>query len=152
LRAAHDFPQDDSGYGFDNNGDVLSLSPVLMEKYLGAAERIARVALFGAPVPKPSLVRLQPRTAKVQSCPDVPPQYDRTGLSLPNALHATHVFPVDGEYVLRIVLGGFRPLGSDPIEVGVWIDGKQVHVLSVDPVGGAAFELDRQELLGKQPE
>src|SRR6185503_1093672 len=33
LRPADDFPQDDSGYGFDNIGDVLSLSPVLMEKY-----------------------------------------------------------------------------------------------------------------------
>ena len=31
LRPADNFPQDDSGYGFDNIGDVLSLSPVLME-------------------------------------------------------------------------------------------------------------------------
>ena len=30
-------PPDDSGYGFDNNGDVLSLPPLLMEKYLAAA-------------------------------------------------------------------------------------------------------------------
>ena len=36
LRPADDFPQDDSGYGFDNIGDVLSLSPALMEKYLTA--------------------------------------------------------------------------------------------------------------------
>jgi mono/diheme cytochrome c family protein len=36
------FPGDDSGYGFDNIGDVLSLPPVLMEKYLDAAETIAR--------------------------------------------------------------------------------------------------------------
>jgi len=32
-----DFPSDDVGYGFDNIGDVLSLSPLLMEKYLNAA-------------------------------------------------------------------------------------------------------------------
>ena len=38
FRPADDFPQDDSGYGFDNIGDVLSLSPVLLEKYLKAAE------------------------------------------------------------------------------------------------------------------
>src|SRR3989454_7308137 len=47
FQPADDFPADDSGYGFDNNGDVLSLSPVLMEKYLAAAERILQAA-FGA--------------------------------------------------------------------------------------------------------
>lgn len=36
------FPGDDAGYGFDNIGDVLSLPPVLMEKYLSAAEAISR--------------------------------------------------------------------------------------------------------------
>jgi hypothetical protein len=35
-----EFPADDSGYGFDNVGDALSLSPLLMEKYLNAAEAI----------------------------------------------------------------------------------------------------------------
>ena len=49
ARPADDFPQDDSGYGFDNIADVLSLSPVLMEKYVTAAERVARRAQFGAP-------------------------------------------------------------------------------------------------------
>ena len=42
---AEDFPADDSGYGFDNIGDVLSLSPSLMEKYLSAAEKILSLAL-----------------------------------------------------------------------------------------------------------
>ena len=37
---AADFPLDEVGYGFDNIGDVLSLSPILMEKYLAAAEQI----------------------------------------------------------------------------------------------------------------
>src|SRR5436190_14518507 len=40
FQPAADFPADDSGYGFDNIGDVLSVSPVLMEKYLAAAEKI----------------------------------------------------------------------------------------------------------------
>ena len=38
------FPPDDSGYGFDNIGDVLSLSPLLMEKYIQAAETIVAKA------------------------------------------------------------------------------------------------------------
>jgi hypothetical protein len=41
FKPADSFPTDDSGYGFDNIGDVLSLPPLLMEKYLTAAEEIA---------------------------------------------------------------------------------------------------------------
>jgi len=41
LRLANDFPSDDVGNGFDNIGDVLSLPPILMEKYLAAAKQIA---------------------------------------------------------------------------------------------------------------
>ena len=44
-RPADQFPPDDSGYGFDNIGDVLSLSPILMEKYLRAAGEISAAAM-----------------------------------------------------------------------------------------------------------
>ncbi|WCJ59654.1 DUF1592 domain-containing protein [Fontisphaera persica] len=44
VRPADDFPADDIGYGFDNIGDVLFLSPTLMEKYLAAAERALEAA------------------------------------------------------------------------------------------------------------
>ena len=57
INPAEDFPQDDSGYGFDNIGDVLSISPVLMEKYLTAAENIARTAIYGTTPMKPAMVR-----------------------------------------------------------------------------------------------
>jgi hypothetical protein len=42
---AEAFPPDDSGYGFDNIGDVLSISPLLMEKYLTASEEVVNLAL-----------------------------------------------------------------------------------------------------------
>jgi hypothetical protein len=42
---ADDFPADDVGYGFDNIGDVLSLPPLLMEKYLAAAETVSEKAI-----------------------------------------------------------------------------------------------------------
>lgn len=42
--ASSEFPPDDSGYGFDNNGDALSVSPLLMEKYLHAAQAIVAKA------------------------------------------------------------------------------------------------------------
>lgn len=41
YNAHAEFPNDESGYGFDNIGDVLSLPPMLLEKYLAAAETIA---------------------------------------------------------------------------------------------------------------
>lgn len=45
LQPANDFPSDDVGHGFDNIGDVLSLSPVLMERYFDAAQAIAEQAV-----------------------------------------------------------------------------------------------------------
>jgi len=42
-----DFPSDDIGYGFDNIGDVLSMPPLLFEKYLAAAKKIAEQAVTG---------------------------------------------------------------------------------------------------------
>jgi hypothetical protein len=39
------FPDDDSGYGFDNVADVLNLSPLLMEKYLAAAQAVVAKAV-----------------------------------------------------------------------------------------------------------
>ena len=45
LQLSKDFPSDDVGDGFDNMGDVLSLPPVLLEKYLAAARVIAERTL-----------------------------------------------------------------------------------------------------------
>jgi hypothetical protein len=47
---ANEFPADDSGYGFDNIGDVLSLSPLLLEKYVRAAEQIVERAVPAEPL------------------------------------------------------------------------------------------------------
>ncbi len=49
---AKGFPGDDVGYGFDNIGDVLSLPPLLMEKYLDAADAISGKAIYTPPPPK----------------------------------------------------------------------------------------------------
>jgi hypothetical protein len=45
FRPADDFPVDDSGHGFDNIGDVLSMPPLLVEKYLATADRIIAAAI-----------------------------------------------------------------------------------------------------------
>jgi hypothetical protein len=154
LHLSDTFPQDDSGYGFDNIGDVLSLSPVLMEKYLAAAEKISRTAIFGSEPLKPTLVRLPSgeRTQQPQLTPLT--DYDLTGLSLPNAIHTTFRFPVDGEYVIRAHLGGERPAGSAPIQLALWLDGREVQVVQFDPAKVASFtnSAERQELGGMTQE
>jgi hypothetical protein len=47
-----EFPPDDSGYGFDNIGDAMSMSPLLMEKYLNAARAIVKKAVPDSPPDK----------------------------------------------------------------------------------------------------
>lgn len=53
---AEDFPSDDIGHGFDNIGDVLTLPPVLMERYLAAAEGIVERAIIPNPPAPPRRV------------------------------------------------------------------------------------------------
>jgi mono/diheme cytochrome c family protein len=141
LKPADAFPVDDSGYGLDNIGDVLSLPPLLMEKYLAAAETVARVAVFGVENVEPTLIRHQPPYRK-KADGDVirfaGPQsytvsdYDVTGLALPMAIHVTHRFPADAEYLFRVTPEGRRPLGSEPVTVAVWIDGKILKAVDID--------------------
>ena len=129
FQPAAEFPPDDTGYGFDNIGDVLSMSPSLMEKYLSAAEKVARAAVYGPPKLQPSLVKHEPWYVDFDSTPGVKTDYDLTGLSLPSALHVMHRFPVAGDYEIAGLLRGNRPPGSEPLQVAFWIDGKQVGVL-----------------------
>jgi hypothetical protein len=149
VNPADDFPQDDSGYGFDNIGDVLSVSPVLMERYLLAAERVARMAVFGPEPMKATLERKSAGARKIVESTTVPAQYDETGLSLPNAVHALHRFPVDAEYLFRVFPGGIRPAASEPVTFTLWIDGREVASQMLDVTNQASFATDQQELFGK---
>ena len=116
-----------------------------MEKYITAGERVARTALFGSPTLKPTLARLRFDGRKVHEVQAVPDIYDATGLSMPNAFHAVHRVPVDGDYVIRVALGGVRPAGSSPATVALWIDQRQVATVLHDPERAATFADDRQD-------
>ena len=146
---ADDFPQDDAGYGFDNIADVLSLSPVLMEKYISAADKVTRTALFGPPILKPTLTRLRSDGRRVRDAKTFPGDYDVTGLSLPNAFHAVHRVPVDGEYVIKVALTGLRPAGSEAIDLTLWVDDHLVQTLPFDSERSATFNDDRQDFGGQ---
>jgi hypothetical protein len=142
FHPADDFPQDDSGYGFDNNGDVLSMSPVLMERYMNAAEKVVHTALYGPEVLKPTLVRHQPTTREFGLEKMAKTEYDLTGLSTPNALHTMHQFPVTADYTLRAAIEGRRPNGSEPVSIAIWLDGKQIQTLTIDaPSDGFSIDL-----------
>ena len=146
---ADDFPQDDAGYGFDNIADVLSLSPVLMEKYISSAERVSRLALYGPPPMKPTLTRLRGDGRRARDARTFPGDYDVTGLSLPNALHSMFRVPVDAEYVIKVGLGGLRPAGSEPITIALWVDDQQVDTHVFDLESSARFDDDRQDFGGQ---
>ncbi len=59
FKPAANFPEDDVGYGFDNIGDVLSMSPLLLERYLAAAESVFEQAVVHIDPVKPVKNRLQ---------------------------------------------------------------------------------------------
>jgi hypothetical protein len=108
---ADEFPVDDSGYGFDNNGDVLSVSPLLMEKYMAAARKLSQLAVYGELVPsRPGrLIRLLNRRS-----PDVDDVLSsgNAGVYLPyslrGAMYGSWVFPADAEYEFRLRIANFR--------------------------------------------
>jgi hypothetical protein len=105
LHPADEFPLDDAGYGFDNIGDVLSVSPMLMEKYTAAARAVSRAAVLGEPAPpKPTkLIRFMGK--KSQDDPTV----GALDFSYRGALWATFDFPVDGEYEFHMRDANYRP-------------------------------------------
>jgi len=115
FRADKDFPTDDSGHGFDNIGDVLTISPVLMQKYLEAAERIAARAIGADPLPKkPIEFSYENKNKNIR----------RIGRS---AVEATHRVDFDAEYEIIIGLPGERAKDAKPVQMGFWMDGKLVH-------------------------
>jgi hypothetical protein len=114
IRPADEFPVDDAGYGFDNIGDVLSLSPMLMEKYMNAAARVSKVAVYGESyLAKPALlVRLLPK--KFQD--DTPATGNVMPYSLRGAAYGTLHVPVDGEYEFRFRYYNYRGGNGDQVD------------------------------------
>lgn len=118
FRADKDFPTDDSGYGFDNIGDVLTISPVLMEKYMAAAERLASRAIGADPMPKPTETGYQLQTG-----------LRRLG---PTMTEVSHEIEADGEYKIRIGLPGTRGEGAKPVTLALWMDGKLLQKMEIE--------------------
>ena len=120
FRAEKDFPVDDSGNGFDNIGDVLTVSPLLMEKYLTAAERIAARAIGADPLPKKPLeVEYHNKDKRIRR-------------TTPSSIEATHRIDFDGEYTVRFGLPGERAADAKPVTLGFWMDGKLLNKKQIE--------------------
>jgi hypothetical protein len=120
FRAEKDFPTDDSGYGFDNIADVLTISPVLMENYMDAAEIIASRAMGADPLPKKPLEAQYHTKDKT---------IRRVDLS---TIEATHRVEWDGDYVVRVGMPGERSADAKPVTLGFWMDGTLIKTLPVE--------------------
>ena len=121
LRLANDFPSDDVGYGFDNIGDVLTISPILMEKYLAAAEKIADAAIVT------DRRTLGPeKRVKGKEFPQQPGGHATdNGWEMPSNAEATVEFdaPSAGEYDVRIRAFGHQA-GTEPVKMAMKVDGR----------------------------
>ncbi len=130
INAAALLPPDNIGEGFDNNADVLAVSPLLMERYLFAAGRIASLAV-GPQARAPA--------AEVYEISDTYRQDQRMNEDLPfgsrGGTTVKHRFRLDGEYTLDIKLhrsieGYIRGL-RDKHTIDIRLDHQRVGTLTV---------------------
>jgi len=126
-------PGDDLAYGFDNNADMLTVAPGLLERYMSAARKIARLAVEDPSV-EPDVARYAMSALDVQD--------NRMSEDLPfgsrGGMAIRHHFPLDAEYVVSVRLTGN---GREPQEIDVRLDGVRVALL---PVGRWPAESGRE--------
>lgn len=103
IKPGSKLPADDTGYGFDNIGDVLSLSPILIERYMSAGRMVSRLAV-GDVNRKPEVNEFEAprlgRGARTERVSDDLPFDSVGGISI------QYPFPVDAVYVLKIKMPG----------------------------------------------
>ena len=143
LRPADDFPQDDVGEGFDTVGEVLTLPPLLLDKYVDAAERILERAM----VADGPAVLLE-KKFEAASLTKEKPVDGAIELRFDQGLAQTMIaVPADGRYELR-VRGRQEKSPEGRAIVGIRVDGVDtglVNVPSEEGVYSTSFELQRGE-------
>lgn len=133
------FPADEVGYGFDHIGDVLSLPPILMEKYLDAAEDIAARTIVLLPKDVPERQRVEAESAR-----PVGRSAKRGGFvhfSSGTGVATRLVFPRTAEYRVRARV---RPqqAGRDPAALYVAVAGVPRKVLPAKVPTGTVTEVE----------
>ena len=115
-------PPDDSGYGFDNIADVLTVSPSHMERYLASARYIARLAL-GTMKPSVSSEKFTPAPGVANNAIDELPPRER------GAILFHRYFAFDAEYSFQLRVRGNPAPGLPPAKIDLRIDGRRVKLL-----------------------
>ncbi len=125
LDHARDLPADDSGYGFDNIGDVLTVSPLHIEKYVAAARRVSRLAM-GTSTPRPIVVKYTPPSGtRNEAIAGLPPN-QRGGTLF------QHFFPFDADYTITVRVRGGRVAHMPTPQLDVRVDGERVRRFEAD--------------------
>ncbi|QDT25442.1 hypothetical protein Enr10x_07380 [Gimesia panareensis] len=125
---AENFPSDDVGYGFDNIGDVLSLPPLLMEKYLDAAEQISEKAIFANTPESYPWKKISDKQLKKEGAVTI--RRSGAGFHSRGTLKGTVNLKQDGEYEIRIIAGQ-TPAGDEAAKMEVKLDGKPLKTFEV---------------------
>jgi len=120
FRADRNFPTDDSGYGFDNIADILTVSPLLMEKYLEAAETIASRAMGADPLPKKPIESTCDLKTKTLRRLDY------------STVEASQRIEFDGEYNVIFGFPGQRPADAKPVQMAFYMDGQLLKTMEVE--------------------
>jgi mono/diheme cytochrome c family protein len=128
FHPADDFPSDDVGYGFDNIGDVLSMPPILLEKYLAAAEKIS-TRVIGE-----NLTNLV--TEDVNGG-DVVDGGARILVSSEKEIKTPVRLFGSGDFIFRVKAFGDQ-VGDEPVRMAVYLDKKLVRKFEVRATNGAS--------------
>ncbi|MBN8246436.1 MAG: DUF1592 domain-containing protein, partial [Verrucomicrobia bacterium] len=138
---AENFPADDIGHGFDNIGDVLSVSPVHLERYLDAAEGLAERAVV-LTLPKPP----ERTTFSIFLEPGNYGSEDGTRAVTNDVpeLFVRHTLKETGHYRFRVRAGASNSPASDPVQLTLWVGTNTVLTTAVTntPKQWAWFETE----------
>lgn len=126
FNPAADFPADDTGYGFDNIADVLSMSPLLAEKYLSAAEQVMDKAVVLESPFKRKTVKYAAQLMKGGE----PTDDDHRILASEGEITQGHAFPVTAEYEFRIAAEADQA-GDEPAKMEVSIGQERIRTFDV---------------------
>ena len=122
LDHAEDLPADDSGYGFDNIGDVLTVSPLHIEKYVSAARRASRLAV-GTLTPRPVVERYTPQDGTRNEAINGLPLNERGGILF------NHVFPFHADYTITVRVRGRRMPHMPAPQLDARVDGQRMQLI-----------------------
>ncbi len=148
FHPADDFPSDDVGYGFDNIGDVLSLPPLLLEKYIAAAEAISAEAIIVEPLSK-GVVKSY-TSANMSTSVGWVRGDGSIGLGSEGEIAVTHAFPQSGDYVIRVRASGDQA-GPEPVKIAIRVDGEDLKRFDVTAAAGKFQEFQHKQKLRGGP-